>query len=380
MSQHLAFSYSKVHIFILLIIYFVSLCISLSSVKKVPINRFGLFSLVFFVSFCCFSVLWSSNVKATVQGIVGLVGVMCFGFALFGKCKDSIPFLIANTIFVYALLSLPLFLFGSPSVIHNSELTSVAFNSPLERAFSALTGHKNLLGTMAGISAAIFYSLSREKKRFSYFLKFAILLLTLLLAKASTSLIGLAGAICAFEIAFRRTGGARKLSVFVVTSLVCSLLVFSVLSVYWINILEMLGENATLSSRTRIWELVLSIAMKSPFIGNGYAAFWADDGLAFLQSSRAFFGVTFRQSHNGFIDIFAQAGVVGLLLGLLLVGVGFVQSYKIGRYSSNGMALWIGLVFIIINNLGEANLFIPNYFSFAYLVTCVLSASKGTKR
>ena len=83
------------------------------------------------------------------------------------------------------------------------------------------------------------------------------------------------------------------------------------------SVLRSIGRDATLTGRTEVWDAVIALA-PHPFVGAGFQSFWLGDR---LQAMWAKFPV-FRpnQAHNGYIEIYLNLGLIGLVIfGALLV-------------------------------------------------------------
>lgn len=77
-----------------------------------------------------------------------------------------------------------------------------------------------------------------------------------------------------------------------------------------------LGRDPTFSGRTLIWKQVSLFILQRPLLGWGYEAFWrGTHGEAFHVIAAVRFMVF--HAHNGFLEIWLELGLVGLLLFLL---------------------------------------------------------------
>jgi exopolysaccharide production protein ExoQ len=76
---------------------------------------------------------------------------------------------------------------------------------------------------------------------------------------------------------------------------------------------ELLGRDATLTSRTDIWELLRPFAAETPVFGHGYGGFWTKKVVAIA---------TVNEAHNGYLEVILILGVLGLIPLF-----GFVVSY-----------------------------------------------------
>jgi O-antigen ligase len=76
-----------------------------------------------------------------------------------------------------------------------------------------------------------------------------------------------------------------------------------------------LGRDPTLTGRTNIWNVVLSMGT-NPLVGTGYDSFWLGPRLLQIWSLAG--GV--NQAHNGYLELYLNLGFIGvfILIGLLL--------------------------------------------------------------
>ncbi len=80
-----------------------------------------------------------------------------------------------------------------------------------------------------------------------------------------------------------------------------------------------LGRKANLTDRSElIWPVLTPIAWQNPVLGLGYGAFWIKEvpGLT----------LDVNEAHNGYLDVFIELGVVGLILVALVVWMYFKKA------------------------------------------------------
>jgi O-antigen ligase len=89
-------------------------------------------------------------------------------------------------------------------------------------------------------------------------------------------------------------------------------------------VLEASDRDATFTGRTGLWEMVLQEPI-NPLLGEGYASFWLGERLerfwAMYPTSPPI------QAHNGYIEVYLNLGLVGVLLiaSVLLAGLRAMQ-------------------------------------------------------
>jgi exopolysaccharide production protein ExoQ len=82
------------------------------------------------------------------------------------------------------------------------------------------------------------------------------------------------------------------------------------------DLIQSLGRNPTLTGRTDIWKLVLSMP-SNPVLGVGYESFWLGARLDKIWNT--IHGLRLNESHNGYIEVVITLGWFGVgLLGALI--------------------------------------------------------------
>lgn len=84
------------------------------------------------------------------------------------------------------------------------------------------------------------------------------------------------------------------------------------------DMVQTLGRNASLTGRTDIWRIVLELSKPRALLGAGFETFWMGDRLATMWR----FEPGIQEAHNGYLEMYANLGWVGVLLlaGLIVTG------------------------------------------------------------
>lgn len=364
--------FSLVHNVVLLAIYLISLAF-LRGFKR-NFNFLGLLLVWSFVVYAFVSIIWTSSVRETVGAVVGIIGLFAFAAGLVNFYGRNLPNLLVSCIYIYSLILFPFFILGMSFVSYGLTAEDIAYRGygTVQNTFAGLAGHKNLIGNLTGIAVVMCYCLYRENRMRGYLFKLLFLSLVLISSQSTTSIASAAVAITVFELALWGGRKPLKLRFYLILLSAFSFLVFTISFYFWSDILKLMGENETLSSRTRLWSMVISVGLDNFWFGNGFGAFWADGSTAVLDSTRIFSGKIFQQAHNGYLELFAQGGALGLIIGTVLCIYAFLNTYSLGKLEYRSFSLWIGLVFILINNVAEANMFVPNYLFLSLLLVCCI--------
>jgi exopolysaccharide production protein ExoQ len=233
---------------------------------------------------------------------------------------------------------------------------------------SALTNHawkgifvqKNTLGRLMALGVLVFLFLAIDNKthRRAYTAASLISVGMLVMARSDTSailvpiLLLLLGI---FALARQRPFWPVFASaLFMAAGITCGLMLFSDTGDFFAAI----GRDSTLSGRVEIWSAVLPKIMDHPLLGSGYSSFWL--GLENQSSADLWSMLHWHvpHSHNGFLDLVLELGVVGL--GLFLAN--FIMSLRRGllwaRLERTTIGLWplVFLSFMFLFNLTEGSI------------------------
>lgn len=131
-------------------------------------------------------------------------------------------------------------------------------------------------------------------------------------------------------------------------------------------VVDLLGRDLTLTTRTDIWPQLLSRA-DNAWVGSGFNSFWTGERLADLYAK-----FLIVQAHNGYLETYLNGGLIGsALLGMVLISALITVHRQLieGRAMAD---LALALVLITIAyNFTEAtyNKTSPLWFAFLMVVT-----------
>lgn len=182
-------------------------------------------------------------------------------------------------------------------------------------AWRGLFAEKNTLGFMMCWGALICASAAvlAPKRALIWGPAAALCVSLLLLSTSKTSLLALGLGVAAFGfVLIIRRGGATAVAAIYVAVLALGGLAISVAVAPGV-FLDVLGKDATLTGRTRIWEAVLRVIHERPWLGYGYGAVWTDDTgwgpLAWVIKWARFKP---SHAHDAWLEQWLGMGLVGL--------------------------------------------------------------------
>jgi exopolysaccharide production protein ExoQ len=322
--------------------------------------NFGGWPVALLLAYIFASTLWSTTPVTTVKRatvllfLIAVCGVS-LGTSLKNWRDDLFTTLLAGPLAVLVLLSVALTL----------AMPSMAFT---DIGWRGVATHKNEAGQMmAFVVLLLFYGKCHAKLGLR--MRAALIVLCaalLLLAESTTAMLGAVVGIALTEVCLFRANsrklGSWRVPVLSVLLFVAALLFFMFLldllpsaNELYVKLLTGMGKSETFTGRTAIWELVIGESrFHNPWLGGGYGGFWVGRNSI---SGYVIIGDDLYpgQSHNGYLDIYNDLGIVGL--GLLATLV-LVSLYRTGQLLALGHAegrIHLAIAFLcIFNNLGES--------------------------
>jgi exopolysaccharide production protein ExoQ len=118
------------------------------------------------------------------------------------------------------------------------------------------------------------------------------------------------------------------------------------------GLIASLGRNPTLTGRTDIWAVVVTIPT-SRLLGAGYESFWL--GTRMQRMWVAFPGLMLNEAHNGYIEVLITLGWIGEALLAVVIVTGYRHVIAGLRYDPDFGSLRVALfIAVIVTGLTEA--------------------------
>lgn len=327
------------------------------------------------------STLWSSLPSRTLTDSITLVGSTLFGLYLATRysLKQQLG-LICWAFGIGVVLSFPFALllpaYGKMGGLHAG-------------AWRGVYTHKNGLGATMVSSTMAFMVLAFQASRRQWLLQgigwlgVILSLVLLVLSRSTAALINVTLIISAITVLKIVRWRYRSLIIAIM-----SLLLFLEITVILLvgnaeAIADVLGKDLTLTGRTVLWSSVWRMIQEQPWLGYGYGAFW-DVRSSGSQATQIWLATGWKMNHphNGFLALWLDVGLVGLVLFLLIFIQGFYRSLMLAR-SDNSAATFlpvVSLFFLIISNLGETALLESNSFPWVFFVCLTLTVTKELEK
>lgn len=118
--------------------------------------------------------------------------------------------------------------------------------------------------------------------------------------------------------------------------------------------LGVIGRNATLTDRTRIWAELLSL-VRDPVFGTGFESFWLGPRLEAMWRMEWWQP---NEAHNGYLEVFLNLGWIGVALLLVVIVTGYRTAFCAWRNNALTGSLSLAYFFTgLVYNFTEAAFF-----------------------
>ncbi|MBE9157554.1 O-antigen ligase family protein [Nodosilinea sp. LEGE 06152] len=346
------------------------LAFRINNTLKTALSNKWVLCLVFFISI---SFLWSQDPSTTVN-VVWKELIPMFLLSLYMASRFTIEqqFSLAIQALLIAFFFSILLAVAMPSIgIHQTG----AYAGSLRGAF----GDKNRFGATAATLLVTLFMLTNyaeKKQRWTFALLifcFAILMISSSLTALVLSVVSLL--LVSLYQKFRWIG--KKSVLLVNLSTLFSISFFYVIVSSWIEILTFFGRDPTLSARTLIWNYVITTKIPPhPYLGYGKGAFWSSERLISGFEYAAFHIPA--HSHNGFLDLILEAGLIGFALFLITWFIAYIRAIRLAYNFKKASYLWpaIFLSMMILFNLFESYLILFPNINWVLFIAIALSLSQ----
>ena len=145
------------------------------------------------------------------------------------------------------------------------------------------------------------------------------------------------------------------------------------------EVTDFLGRSVTLSGRFQLWIVSAVMALRRPWLGYGYDAFWLPDQPVTIRIWQFLHWMP-PHAHNGFLELWLDVGLIGTGISLLALGYYILKSLQFLRRNPEPAAAWplTFLVFLSFANLTETVFLVRN--SIFFILYAAAAASMHEER
>ncbi|MEB0138468.1 MULTISPECIES: O-antigen ligase family protein [unclassified Undibacterium] len=334
---------------------------------------------------CLLSSLWSPLAGVSFKRAIQLYGIVLIGLSI--QLAPQ-PLHLIVTALLRVLMGMLLL-----SLVMALAFPSIGIDYELGNAWRGALSQKNELGQVAAMALLLWQVKACMERIDSKFLGAALLFsfFMLIMSKSSTSLLIALSTSAVFHL-FRKR---RLSSDYSLTRILLSLLCLILLMLYAFYLQEsrfptwpevsapiasLFGKGSDLTGRTDIWNLVWLEIHRHWVIGLGYGAFWlGPDSLSqYVISALNWIPL---QSHNGYLDILNEQGLIGLG-GTVLVLLTQARQLAIMAHGDRlQAAFWSAmLLVVVVTNFTESSLFRGFGFQNVFFIFALVASTCVNRR
>ncbi len=318
-----------------------------------------------------FSVFWSENPPATLRAVFGFLffSIFVVYFAKKYQWGDLSKLLRWNSIFL-AIFSIYTALF-IPSIGITPKGWCGGFGHPI--------GLGNMMAL--GISLWLLNAFANPKYR----LRSLVLSILCLIVLINTNSAGAWVLLFVLVVVFIATTFMRFLKFSLAFSSFVVMLFLFGSATFWLinnidNLLFFLNKDITMSGRVPLWTMLIQKSIpERPWFGYGYQGFWqrwrgdkspAIDVVNYIMGSGRDW---VAHSHNGFLEIILNIGLIGLLIFIVLFLINTIKTIKLiitNKHPESFLPLII-LMYVFITNIYNPPIIGPSYCWFIFLLITI---------
>jgi O-antigen ligase len=127
------------------------------------------------------------------------------------------------------------------------------------------------------------------------------------------------------------------------------------------SVTELAGRDSTFTGRTGLWTALIELGQKHPLLGAGFEAFWSSPAGRELVE-RPEFSWNPNQAHNGYLEVYLNLGLLGLLLIAVVCWRGLKTALDLSLHDRDfGQLVLLLFTITIVHNLTEASFTRPTH-------------------
>ncbi|WGF87680.1 O-antigen ligase family protein [Marinivivus vitaminiproducens] len=283
-----------------------------------------------------------------------------------------------------AFLKVVMFMSGAV-LFADMALLALGGSRDVDGLFIGVHVHKNWAGSFGLIAAVIWMFSIFMAQRWGQiitrcaFFAMSIVILFVSGSKTSLAILPVVLPIAFFiEMALRR-GQRTLLYAMGAMGVGSALVALAVIIVGPERFVTLVFGDPTLTGRTEIWAFMFSKIAESPLLGWGYGSFWEVGDAGPSQQTSSYVIPTINQAHNGYIDVIAQLGYVGIVLLVPVIVMPCIQLFEVAktrRQIDRNVGVFIALLVAgLIHNITESSLFVPEHAMWVFTLFSLLQIS-----
>jgi hypothetical protein len=338
-------------------------------------------SLLVFVGWCAASLVWSTYQWATAAAVI-YQWVFTFLALYLALVRDAIQIVrvIGDVLRVLLAASLAVEIFSGLIIDMPIPFLGVAGNLAHGGPISGLFGSRNQLGLVALIAIVTFIIEWRTRSVTLGVAVFSVAIAALCLGFSSSPVIAIMAVVVLLAAAalfgVRHIRNERWKFAVQVSSGSVTAAIAVLAFVFRAPIIDLLHGQSVITVRYEVWLQIWHLIPVNPLLGWGWIGFWRGS-LPPYSLINAMTGAPHANGLNAFLDVWLQAGLIGFLLFLVLLGLAMGRSWLLGANKRSVIYAWPPLILIALIGTAMAESTMLYESGWMLLVICTVKASQG---
>ena len=342
-------------------------------------------SLLVFVAWCALTVLWSQYQWTTVSGVLYQLAV---GFlaAYVAIARDLIQIVRAVGDVLRAILVLSIILEVLSGLLIDLPIRFLGVQGNLDEGgpIQGLLGDRNALGTVALVAAVTFAIeyFTRSVRRGVAIGSFVTACVVVLFTRSPVmGGVFVVLALGALALLFLRRTPQESRRIWQIALLTVAIVGTMIVVALRGPLILSLNAEQEFNARAALWRDLLRLGGLNQFEGWGWVGFWRPDIAPYTILSDVGPGTglgteTTMSALGTFVDLYFQAGLVGLLLFLAFAGLAFVRAWLLASDKRSLSYVWTPLVLVVLAVVALAESIVLVEWGWMLLVICVVKAAQ----
>ncbi|HSP75118.1 MAG TPA: exopolysaccharide production protein [Cryobacterium sp.] len=337
-------------------------------------------SIMVFVGWCALSVLWSGYPLHTLSASLYQLAFTFLAIYI-ALARDTIQVVRATGDVLRVLLGLSLALEVLSGLLLDMPFVFLGIQGNMDSfgPVQGIFGSRNVFGLVSLIAAVTFAVelRSRSVRRGLGIGSIALAVFGLLLSRSPVILVvALFVGLAALALLWLRSTPVANRWVLQIGLLGATVVAGIVAVAARVRIIDQLNAGSEFEARITLWGEMRRLATLHPLEGWGWAGRWPLDvtpygWLSFVTERPQTSGL------NAFLDVYFQAGLVGLLAFLALVLLAFWRSWLLASDKRSMVYVWSPLVLVtlLVTSAAESTVLVD--FGWLLLLICAVKAAQG---
>jgi exopolysaccharide production protein ExoQ len=285
--------------------------------RPLSINRAAIlyWPMLLLVAFAAFSMMWSDEPDITLRRAGSLILTTIFALWLVERFRSETAFKLVVTTFIALCAACWFVILFDPHMGIHQETDLVAYAHA--GSWRGLYFHKNDFGRAISFGAVTFAVAAIVYRRWTIVFMLLFVQAMVLIANSQSSqaiILSIVPSAAVLGLAWLRDKSVTTRTMIISVTVPLLIIVYMASGIIFSAVLEALGKDETLTGRTEIWMGTIQILAQNSIFGGGFGAGWGP----IRDPLKALTGIEVGHAHNGYLDLVADIGVVGLSMILLL--------------------------------------------------------------